>query len=92
LMEATDEVEKYLETISPPVSTAEDLAITSLPPWLPPSLLTQNTLSSAESVDDVIRKYPQLSDAYESVVDMLKEDSSHILRQANSALSKANVK
>lgn len=40
----------------------------------------------------MMEKFPQLKETYEGINDMLNEDSGHLLRLANSALSKAQIK
>lgn len=89
-MHTVEDIEKHLQNLKPDTKEFEQ-SLAALPPWIPPSDCNETAVLPS-SLDELMNKYGDLKQMMETVSDMLNEDSGHLLRVANSALSKAQVK
>lgn len=90
LIDASDQLQKHLENLKPAVSDAE--LNPKLDNWFAEDDSAENNDVDTDNIDQeyVLEKFPEVKDSVERINDMLREESSYILRQVNSAINKAN--
>lgn len=90
LIDASDQLQKHIENLKPAVSDAE--LNPKLDNWFAEDDSAESNDVDTDNIDQeyVLEKFPEVKDSVERINDMLREESSYILRQANSAINKAN--
>mmetsp|Transcript_19954 Transcript_19954/g.28678 ORF Transcript_19954/g.28678 Transcript_19954/m.28678 type:complete len:241 (+) Transcript_19954:112-834(+) len=88
LIEASDEIEKHLESLQP--QNQDDEEASAITPWIDAESLKD--ASDPVDIESFMDRFPELRNAHDRAEDMLREDSAHVLRQASAALNKAKVK